>query len=140
MLENVLININKIGVSIDDVISFKLLESKLPKCFGKCYPDVVSLDQQFDLNEISEHKQEGIGSNINMIEVMSVASINTYQDRVITEKGIIQIEDRKSRIAGEYVSQLVACSECKHFDRCSELTKNYAQAVNINLLLKLKNI
>ena len=138
--DNVSINIDKVGESLDSYIAKALVAHKLPKCFGHAYPDVIAKDQEFSLEDISAHRQESPGDAISLMLLLSKKELRSLQDRVVTIEGIRKIEELKKKLADNFANSLVECAECKLFDRCSEITKNHAQAVSMNLLNKLKNI
>ena len=134
-----LININKVGQPLDQCIAEALKTLELPECFGHAYPDVIMINQEFSEKEFTSHKSEADKDDIPLMSVVSNSDIGVYQDRFINKKGVEAIEDFKKDSAMLYATRLSRCAECKHFDRCNEITKNYLKAVEARVLFKIND-
>lgn len=138
--DKISIKINKVGANINSYISSTLISMDMPECFGHAYPDVISLEQEFNVNDITVFPEERSETDTLVAPIISNNSTGLYQDRYLTQAGIRIIEDYKRDTANAYAAKLVACSKCDKFVRCNELTKNYAQAVSMRVMNKLSNI
>ena len=138
-METVLININKVGLPIDQYVSEALKSNDLPECFGHAYPDVIRINQEFDVKEFTSHKNEMAKGDLPLISVLANTEMGVYQDRVINQKGIKAVEDFKKDSSAMYATKLSLCAECKHFDRCNEITKNYLKAIEARVLFKIND-
>ena len=138
--DKISIKIDKVGKSVNTYIASALAEMELPTCFGHAYPDVINLEQEFGINDISVLREEHSPEDILIQNIMGSNNLGIYQDRFITKAGLKIIDDYKKDAASAYAAKMAACAECKVFDRCNELTKNYAQAVSMRIINKLKEI
>lgn len=139
--DQILIKINAVGANVDTYVAKALVEMELPTCFGHAYPDVINLEHEFNVKDISVWREEHNPKEDMLIQdIIGSNNLGIYQDRFLTRAGLQIIEDYKRDAASAYAAKMAACAKCKVFDRCNELTKNYAQAVSTRIINKLRDI
>lgn len=129
----VYINIDKIGESVNTIVSNILVAKSYPPCLGKAFPFLIEKDIPISIKNHTDHSSESSSDSIPLNSVLSNPALEAVQDRVLSKEGIKVITEIKKSVATKHTDQLINCLQCEYFERCDALTKNYAQAVSLRL-------
>jgi len=132
----VLVKVNKIGASLDNLIREKLKDKKLPECLGNMAPplitDVVAMDAS-----IFRVKDSIPEENIVLHDIHDIVQYKTYDTDVSYSRFILdvngahEIDSFKENLASSYVDRISSCATCKYIDLCDKLTKHYLQTIKL---------
>lgn len=130
---NVYVNLDKIPITLDALVSQKLEEKKLPICMGSMILPILKQVQEFDDTEILV-SADSISTDIctdTDLAFITERSEAAIAGKVLTTRGLQKILAFKDTKAELFANQCVKCLECKHSDICNKLTINVLLTLNL---------
>lgn len=138
-MSDIKIYIDSVEKPINDIINEKLKDANLPSCFGSMIPPIILKKVKFNSTDILAHKHSLVEEDIYDFDINHYIDNEyneTYEDMVITNKGVEYIKTYKETLASIYVAQVIKCSTCTYWEVCNVLTQNYLKALELNEIVR----
>jgi hypothetical protein len=131
---NILINIDAVGDSTNDIVDKSLHSEDIKPCFGNMIPPLLERMVEIDDEEIlaitKSQPEENFDTTVDLKNLI-VLSNSPYEDKSLTIAGRTKIEKFKYGRVSAYITQLKLCKSCEDVDVCDKLTRNYLTLISL---------
>lgn len=132
---SIIINVNGINKSLEELLEIALEAKKLPKCFGNMCPPLLKNFIILEGTEIFKIKfnvpeEEQVKADLKILT--DSTEFHTRGKFVLTTEGEKIIEEEKLKMVDEFVTHVLTCIECKVQDSCFKLTTGYLMTTAMN--------